>query len=109
MAATGILQTGIRGNSDGNTQGGIQIDVRDVPQDALLANERKVNRKEKNTCFLEGCGILSCCLGLHPIHKRLPSLKIVDEVARALDGDKSPLSRLTRPRISDPWALKTAR
>jgi hypothetical protein len=103
MAATGMLHTGIRGNSDGNTQGCIQIDVRDVPQDALIANKRKVNRKEKNTCFLEGCGIPSCCLGLHPIHKRPPSLKIVDEVTRALDGDMSPLSRLTHLRISDPW------
>jgi len=87
LAATGRLHTVIRRNRDGNTQGRIQIDVRHVPQDALIANERKVNYEERGTCFLEGRGILLCCLGLHPIHKRPPSLKFVDEVTSAPDGD----------------------
>lgn len=53
------------------------MEVRDVRQDALLVNEKGVNRKKKNAYFLKGCGILSLCLGFHPIHEGPPSLEFI--------------------------------
>jgi len=107
LAATDRLHTvmsksGIMSYGNSMSQGCIQMDVRDVRQDALLANERKVNCKTVNTYFLEGSGILSRCLGFHPIPKRPPILRVIDKVASILDGDWAILSRLTHLTLSCP-------
>jgi len=65
------------------------MEIRYVPQDA----------------FLEGCGILSRCLGFHPIHEGPPSLELIDEVTSILDGDWTLLSRFCISDESRPAAL----
>jgi hypothetical protein len=52
--------------------------------------------------FLEGSGVLSRCLGFHPIHKRPPILKFIGKVTSILDGDRTILSRLTHLTLSCP-------
>jgi len=56
--------------------------------------ERRVNGDKGNIHLLESGGILSCCPSFHPIHKRPPSIKLINEVTSRLDRDWTILSRL---------------
>jgi hypothetical protein len=57
--------------------------ITDIRQDTLLVSERKVNGNRKDPYFLECGGMLSRCLGLHPIQKRPSSF--INAVASVLD------------------------
>jgi hypothetical protein len=99
----------IRENNKSNTQGHIQMEISDVRQDALLASERGTNGDEKDVYFLEGGGILSCCLGFHPILKCPPSLEFINKVTSILDRDRTLLSGLTMSTAQQLVALEAVR
>jgi hypothetical protein len=78
------------------------MQVRDVREDALLVSEPRAKSDKRKTHFLESGRIPLCCLGLHPIHERHPSLRFIHESARILNQDWALLSLLAWIPLSGP-------
>ncbi len=76
------------------------MSVANICQYTLLASERSANGNEKDAHFLKCGGMLSRCLGLHPILKRPLSI-IINDVTSILDGKRGLLSCLTM--LSAQW------